>query len=181
MIVQGEPRGALIVQDIDHEHAFRNENLPFLMALANQAGSIIYNARLLEEIRQRAIQLETAAQIARDVSGSLNLDDLLKKADNFIRERFNFYHAGIFLIDLPGEFAVIREATGEFPLRMTPLNFDVSLPIGQIGDFAELCRQRLEQLLGPELVDQGHGALGDLVGQQEAVIHRGDDIHWDKE
>ena len=79
MIVQGEPRGALIVQDIDHEHAFRNENLPFLMALANQAGSIIYNARLLEESRQRAIQLETAAQIARDVSGSLNLDDLLRK------------------------------------------------------------------------------------------------------
>ncbi|MGV8918775.1 MAG: FAD-binding oxidoreductase [Pseudomonas sp.] len=39
----------------------------------------------------------------------------------------------------------IREATGEFPLRMTPLNFDVSLPIGQIGDFAELCRQRLDQ------------------------------------
>lgn len=39
----------------------------------------------------------------------------------------------------------IREATGEFPLRMTPLNFDVSLPIGLIGDFAERCRQRLEQ------------------------------------
>jgi GAF domain-containing protein len=118
MIVQGEPRGALIVQDIDHEHAFRNENLPFLMALANQAGSIIYNARLLEESRQRAIQLETAAQIARDVSGSLNLDDLLKKAANFIRERFDFYHAAIFLIDLPGEFAVIREATGEAGSQM---------------------------------------------------------------
>ena len=118
MIVQGEPRGALIVQDIDHEHAFRNENLPFLMALANQAGSIIYNARLLEESRQRAIQLETAAQIARDVSGSLNLDDLLKKAANFIREQFDFYHAAIFLIDLPGEFAVIREATGEAGSQM---------------------------------------------------------------
>jgi FAD/FMN-containing dehydrogenase len=39
----------------------------------------------------------------------------------------------------------IREATGEFPTRMTPLNFDVSLPIGQIGDFAALCRQRLDQ------------------------------------
>ncbi|MFJ2363308.1 FAD-binding oxidoreductase [Pseudomonas sp. NPDC087697] len=39
----------------------------------------------------------------------------------------------------------IREATGEFPLRMTPLNFDISLPIGLIGDFAERCRQRLEQ------------------------------------
>lgn len=39
----------------------------------------------------------------------------------------------------------IREATGEFPLRMSPLNFDVSLPIGLIGDFAERCRERLEQ------------------------------------
>ncbi|WP_397448444.1 FAD-binding oxidoreductase [Pseudomonas sp. NA-150] len=39
----------------------------------------------------------------------------------------------------------IREATGEFPLRLSPLNFDVSLPIGQIGEFAELCRQRLDQ------------------------------------
>jgi FAD/FMN-containing dehydrogenase len=39
----------------------------------------------------------------------------------------------------------IREATGEFPLRMTPLNFDVSLPIGLIGDFAQRCRERLEQ------------------------------------
>jgi FAD/FMN-containing dehydrogenase len=38
----------------------------------------------------------------------------------------------------------IREATGEFPARLTPLNFDVSLPIGQIGDFAERCRARLD-------------------------------------
>jgi FAD/FMN-containing dehydrogenase len=39
----------------------------------------------------------------------------------------------------------IREATGEFPVRLAPLNFDISLPIGQIGDFADLCRQRLDQ------------------------------------
>ncbi|SDI38644.1 FAD-binding oxidoreductase [Pseudomonas panipatensis] len=38
----------------------------------------------------------------------------------------------------------IREATGEFPNRLQPLNFDVSLPIGRIGDFAERCRQRLD-------------------------------------
>ncbi len=39
----------------------------------------------------------------------------------------------------------IREATGQFPVRLAPLNFDISLPIGQIGDFATLCRQRLDQ------------------------------------
>ena len=118
MIVQGEPVGALIVQDLNHEHAFNEENLRFLAGLANQVAGVIYNVKLLEESRGRTLQLETAAQIARDVSGSLNLDDLLKKAVNFIRERFNFYHAGIFLIDLQGESAVIREATGEAGLQM---------------------------------------------------------------
>jgi FAD/FMN-containing dehydrogenase len=39
----------------------------------------------------------------------------------------------------------IREATGEFPTRLQPLNFDVSLPIGQIGEFAQLCRERLDE------------------------------------
>lgn len=39
----------------------------------------------------------------------------------------------------------IREATGEFPARMAPLNFDISLPIGQIGEFAQMCRARLEE------------------------------------
>jgi GAF domain-containing protein len=118
MIVQNEPIGALIIQDLEHEHAFDEGNLRFFSKLANQVASVIYNTRLLEQSRARALQLETAAEIARDISGSLNLDELLAKAVNYIRERFNFYHASIFLLDLPGEFAVVREATGEAGAQM---------------------------------------------------------------
>jgi FAD/FMN-containing dehydrogenase len=39
----------------------------------------------------------------------------------------------------------IREATAEFPVRLAPLNFDISLPIGQIGEFADRCRARLDE------------------------------------
>src|SRR5581483_1824378 len=118
MMVQNEPIGALIVQDLEHENAFNEENLNFFNAMANQVATVIHNARLLEESRTRAIQLQTAAEIARDISSSLNLDELLAKAVNYIRERFDFYHASIFLLDLPGEFAVIREATGEAGAQM---------------------------------------------------------------
>lgn len=38
----------------------------------------------------------------------------------------------------------IREASGEFPTRMRPLSFDVSLPIGRIGEFVDDICQRLE-------------------------------------
>ncbi len=113
MMIGEEAVGALIVQDLDREHAFDNDNLGFFVALANQVAVVINNARLLEESRRRTLQLETAAEIARDVSGSLNLDELLLKAVDFIRERFDFYHAAIFLLDPSGEYAVVREATGE--------------------------------------------------------------------
>lgn len=113
MVLNGQSLGALIVQNNEREHAFTEDHLKFLSALSIQMAGVFYNIRLLEDSRVRALQLETAAEIAKDISSSLNLDELLSRAVNFIRERFDFYHASVFLIDQPGEFAVIREATGD--------------------------------------------------------------------
>lgn len=118
MLVQGKPVGALIIQDTEREFAFDQDDLVFFTTLASQVAGVINNVRLLEESNRRAVQLESAAIIARDISGSLNLDELLIKAVNLIREQFDFYHAAVFLNDLPGEFAVIREATGEAGAQM---------------------------------------------------------------
>jgi signal transduction histidine kinase/DNA-binding response OmpR family regulator len=83
-----------------------------VMAMANQAAVAIQNIRLLEETRQRASQLQMAAEIARDTSSTLALDILLGRAVNLISSRFGYYHASIFLIDDSGEYAVVRESTG---------------------------------------------------------------------
>jgi len=113
LMARGEAIGALIVQDLDKEHAFDKEDLEFLVSVASQVSGDMHNVRLLNETKQVALQFETAAEIARDISSSLDLDELLQKAVDLIRTRFNFYHASVFLKDLPGEFVVIREATGE--------------------------------------------------------------------
>ena len=113
LLARGEAIGALIVQDPNNERAFDDHDLRFMTAVANQVSGAVYNFRLLEESKQAALQFETAAEIARDISSSLDLDELLQKAVDLIRSRFNFYHAAVFLKDLPGEFVVIREATGE--------------------------------------------------------------------
>ena len=39
----------------------------------------------------------------------------------------------------------IREATSEFPLKLAPINFDISIPIGSIGQFVDTCRDVLAQ------------------------------------
>ena len=113
LLARGVAIGAVILQDLEREHSFNEDDLRFVAAVANQIAGTIYNVRLLNESQQTALHFETAAEIARDISSSLELDELLFKAVDLIRSRFDFYHAAIFLKDLPGEFVVIREATGE--------------------------------------------------------------------
>lgn len=118
LLVAGDAIGAIIIQDTEHEKAFDEGDMHFVSTLAAQVAGAIYNIRLLDETRKRALQLQTAAEIARDISGSLDINELLVRAVSLIRDRFDFYHAAVFLIDASGEYAVIREATGEAGVQM---------------------------------------------------------------
>ncbi len=118
LVTSGDVIGAIVVQDTEHERAFDDGDMRFLTTLAAQIAGAIHNTRLLDETRGRALQLQTAAEIARDISSSLDLGELLSEAVTLIRERLNFYHAVVFLIDPSNEYAVIREATGEAGMQM---------------------------------------------------------------
>ncbi|GEM_PF-431240 len=92
---------------------FDEQDRRILMALSGQAAVAIQNLRLLDESRRRATQLETAAEIARDTSGTLALETLLDRAVNLIRDRYGFYHASIFLMDETRKTAKVAASTGE--------------------------------------------------------------------
>lgn len=75
-------------------------------------------AQLLSE--KLSHQLDTAVQVARIASGILEPYELTQQIVNLVRDRFNFYYVGLFLVDqvqrinfTPGEVAVLRVATGE--------------------------------------------------------------------
>lgn len=59
------------------------------------------------ELENQTQRLRAAAEIAKNVATSRNLEELLEKAGNLIQDRFGFYHTGIFLIDRNREFAVL--------------------------------------------------------------------------
>jgi FAD/FMN-containing dehydrogenase len=54
----------------------------------------------------------------------------------------------------------IRECTAEFPSRLAPINFDISVPIGDIGSFVTDCKEMLSSL-GPNHRSFFFGHLGD--------------------
>ena len=135
LVAQGEAIGALIVQDIENEHSFDESDLSFMISVASQVSGAIYNIRVLNDSKQTALQFETAAEIARDISSSLNLDELLEKAVNLIRSRFNFYHSSVFLKDPTGEYVVVREATGDAGAQLKRSGFKLGIGSKSIVGF----------------------------------------------
>lgn len=79
----------------------------------------------------RARQLQAAAEVARDAATARDLDSLLNRAVNLVRSRFGFYHAGIFLVDERGEYAILRAATGEAGRQL--LEQGHRLKVGETG------------------------------------------------
>ena len=68
---------------------------------------------LQRTISQYTLQIELAADVAHAATSILDLNELLNTSVNLIRERFDFYYVGVFLVDEFDQWAVLRAATGE--------------------------------------------------------------------
>lgn len=67
----------------------------------------------LEQALRRANLLSAAAEVSQNITQIMDIDDLLPKTVDIICNAYNFYYAGVFLIDQAGEFAVLRAGRGE--------------------------------------------------------------------
>ncbi|MCD6401119.1 MAG: GAF domain-containing protein [Anaerolineales bacterium] len=65
-----------------------------------------------KNLSMRATQLQVAAEIARDATATKDLKVLLNRAADLIKDRYGFYHAGIYLIDKDRKYAVLAAAGG---------------------------------------------------------------------
>jgi GAF domain-containing protein/HAMP domain-containing protein len=88
-------------------------------------------AERTRDLERRAVQLQVAAEVANQSAAIRELSQLLDHTVRLISERFNFYHAGIFLIDENEKYAVLRAASSEGGQRMLARNH--KLAVGQTG------------------------------------------------
>jgi len=96
-----------------HPTDFAPEDTHLLRIVGNGIAVALEKQRLLRQAQRRALELQTASEIARDTASTLSLDLLLSRIVHMLCDRFNFYHASIFLLDETNTYAVIRESTGE--------------------------------------------------------------------
>lgn len=94
-----------------------------------QADEALWQAQAISA--RRSAQLATVAQVAREAAAIHDLNELLTRTTHLIAEQFSFYHAGIFLLDAAGEYAVLRAANSPGGQRM--LARQHRLKVGQVG------------------------------------------------
>ncbi len=87
--------------------------------------------RFAANLERRAVQIQVAAETARDATSIRELDDLLHRAVNLAGDRFGFYHVAVFLIDESGEYAALKAASGEAGRKMIAMGH--KLKVGEVG------------------------------------------------
>jgi GAF domain-containing protein len=89
--------------------------------VARTAELLDTNRRLqasVETSQKRAALLEASAEVSRAVAQIRDLDHLLPQVTRLISRHFGFYHTGVFLIDKPSHYAVLRAANSAGGQRM---------------------------------------------------------------
>ncbi len=75
-------------------------------------------AERTNELEIRSRYLQASAEIGQAASMTLETDQLIQQTVELIRERFELYYVGLFLVDDRNEWAVLRAGTGAAGQRM---------------------------------------------------------------
>jgi PAS domain S-box-containing protein len=129
-IVAGQAVGALhLGSELENAFGFR-ENLDLIQRLANLAGVALENARLFNEARQRATELDAQAQrlavinrISTRLAETLDPQEIYRIVVGELAEALHVQHAGLVLIEGPsaGKLAM------DYPFADTLPNLTIGL------------------------------------------------------
>ncbi len=182
MIFQDEIFGTLGLYILDEGRILTQDEIQLVETILVQAATAVQNARLFEQIQTRSTQLLTAAEISRAASSILEPNPLINQAVNLIRERFDLYYAGIFLVDeegtLTGEtgrWALLRAGTGE--AGRIQVERGHKLEVGgdsMIGQCISSAQARISQLAPEEMQRFANPLLPDTQSEMALpLISRG--------
>jgi GAF domain-containing protein len=131
LIVRQEVVGALVVES-RQARAYSEEEAATLFTLANHLAIAVQNARLFMAESHRSAHMMLINEIARRTSATLDLNELLQRAAQLIRQSFGYRSVGLFFADWPTGEAVLRSGAGAWA-ELAEAGCRVSLDHGLLG------------------------------------------------
>jgi len=79
LLMGGEARGVITLQNMDREHAFSEDDLRLLTTLSLNMSVALENARLYAEAERRGDEMAALTEIGREISETLELNTVLER------------------------------------------------------------------------------------------------------
>ncbi|MBS1248488.1 MAG: Anaerobic nitric oxide reductase transcription regulator NorR [Chloroflexi bacterium] len=128
-----------------------------------------------KDLERRIVQLQVAAEVARDAAKVHRLQPLLDKAVDLIKDRFGFYHAGIFLLRDDENYAVLTAATGEAGQIMIERGHKLRIGrVGIVGYVVESGEARIALDVGEDPVHFENPVLPETRSEMAIPLKLGD-------
>jgi GAF domain-containing protein/HAMP domain-containing protein len=127
------------------------------------------------EVERRALQVQTAAEVARDASAVQDVNQMLDETVRLISERFDLYHAGVFLIEDSGDYAVLQAASSEGGRRMLRRGHKLAVgKVGIVGYVTGTGRPRIALDVGADAVHFANPDLPDTRSEMALPLRAGE-------
>jgi GAF domain-containing protein/HAMP domain-containing protein len=104
------------------------------------------------ELDERSSYLQTIADVNRIVATILDPEELMRQVVELIRERFNLYYVGLFLVDAARQNAWLRAGTGQMGQNMLQRKHFIPVGAGMIGWTIEHAEPRIALQAGEDEV-----------------------------
>lgn len=155
LIVREMVIGAMTIGTSNPKRHFRKEEIDLLSNFAHQAGIAIGNAQLYEDSLLKIKQLTTLYEVGKQLSSTLDLDELLQKALILLKEQWGYPLCSILLLDQEKNELYIRKIIGKEIEEVKHLRFRVGVD-GIVGWVA----QQGEPLYVPDVSRDSRYILG---------------------
>ena len=112
LIVREMIIGAMVVGTSDPNKHFQQNGIDLLFNFAHQAAIAIGNAKLYEDSLEKIKQLTALYEVGKTLSSTLDLEELLQKTLELLRERFGYPLCVILLLDKEKNELFVKQVTG---------------------------------------------------------------------
>lgn len=135
------------------------------------------NNQRAQALAQRAQFLQAAAELARDTTSISDIDQLLDRAVNLIRDRFDLYFVGVYLLDPTSNQAILRSGTGEIGRALLQRGHRYQVgEIGLVGQVVATGEARVVNDVQRDFVYQRHLLLDKTAAQAVLPLKIGSQI-----
>ena len=165
LIVREMIIGTMVVRTSNPSKHFQQSEIDLLFNFAHQAAVAIGNAKLYEDSLSKIKQLTILHEIGKTLSSTLDLDELLKKALELLREYLGYALCGIFLLDREKDELYIKQVAGSDFAKIK----DMRLRVGVDGIVGWVARTG-EPLYVPDVSKDPRYIPGTPDGRSEAAF-----------